>query len=343
MLFDCRNCKITVKNTEVKMAEYEALDINEIQNEYKRINSSKNNSNEEYLNKYVQFPDKEGFLELRILPRRKGEKLFCVTRLHTLTNPSNGRKFSYHCPKNLTIDNKGKERWVGDCIICKYYSDLWQKSESLSGKAQEDLQNQARSIKPNERYYYNVIVRAEKDKNGNVTKNSGPKVFSCGEKTHEKILRAIRGDEAIKEKGLGDVTHPLTGRDFKYIKKMAKSGNNEYPNYDQSKFEDESPLGTPDEIKQWIDNLWNLQELRTIKSSEELKHALRVHLGMVQEEVQDDELEEFRSYGKPEAKKEVKKEPLREELVFTTPSTETVTVSSDDILADDDFMKQLEE
>lgn len=323
--------------------DYESLDISEIQNEYERVSTEPGTfaGNDDYLKKFVRLPTSDGYTLMRFLPRKKGEKLYCATRVHTLnaaTAAQPDKKATYHCPKVLVQTEKGP-RWQGECIICKYYSDLWAKSESLRGKAQDELQNQARAIKPVERYYYNAIVRAEKDKDGNVLKNVGPKVYSCGKVVHSKIMRSIVGDDTAGEKPLGDVTHPLNGRDFRLVKKVVKgSGGKDYPNYDNSKFDDVSPLGSPEELTTWIENLWDLQALRTVKSPEELKHALRVSLGMVKEEnhQNDDDLEEFRNAGLvPE--KPTYSEPLREELASSTIKEE----SGDEILADDDFMKEL--
>jgi hypothetical protein len=236
------------------------------------------------------------------------------------------------------------EKWQGDCNISKNYSDLWQKSESMSGKAQEDLQNQARAIKPVERYYYNVIVRSEKDRDGNVQKNVGPKIYSCGKQVHAKIVRAIAGDETAGEKALGDVTNPKDGRDFRVVKKVVKGGGGaEYPNYDNSKFEDSSPLGSPDDLKLWIEKMHDLQALRILKVADELKHALRIHLGMVKDgDVgADDELAEFRNAKTPAPSKPSAVESVREDLAVSSSSSKEESKSSDEMLADDDFMKEL--
>lgn len=325
------------------MANFETLDIADMQSEFKRVTSEPGNfDSEAYLAKYVRLPEKDGYTQLRILPRKKGQKLWCVTRVHTLVNPTTGQKRAYHCPKNLVQTKRG-EKWEGDCIVCKLYSDLWQQSEEKTGKAQEDLQDQARAIKPVERYYYNVIVRQEKDKDGNVLKNVGPKIYSCGKTVHAKIVRAMVGDEDAGETPLGDVSHPKDGRDFRVVKKTIKGGGGrEYPNYDNSKFEDVTPAGSHDELETWCENLHDLQALRALKTPEELKHALRVHLGMVKEgESNDDsELAEFR--GGPPAVPKVAvpsaSESVREELAVSTVSSS----SNEEIMADDDFMAELD-
>lgn len=334
--------------------DYEALDLGALEKEAQRLTeeSTSGAGSNDYLEKFVKLPEKDGFTVLRILPRKRGTKNpWCVTRVHTLINPRNNQRRTYHCPKELGLNAKGKEQWQGDCIICKYYNDLWQKSDQTSGKAQEDLRNQARAIKPVERYYYNVIVRSETGKDGKNYKNVGPKIYSCGKTVHEKIIRAIRGDASLGEKPLGDITHPKEGRDFKVVKKVVKGGGGaEYPNYDNSKFEDPTPAGNPDEFGKWIDTMHDLQSLRVVKTPEELKHALRVHLGMVVEDAgggNNSDLDEFRNAGRPPQAAapapEAKPERIRENLAVSTSSaSESRQSPSDDGMADDDFMKELE-
>jgi len=324
--------------------EYEALDMNAVINEAKRVSeeTTANQNNSDYLEKFVRLPERDGYVLVRILPRKKGTAVpWCATRVHTLNNPATRTKRTYHCPRNLVKDERGQDRWKGDCIICTYLADLWQRSDKCSGKEQEELRNQYRQMKAVERYYYNVIVRSEKDKEGNIKKNVGPKIYSCGKTVHSKIVRAIIGDESAGEKPLGDITHPMNGRDFRVVKKVVKGGGGEeYPNYDSSKFEDVAPAGNLDEIKKWIDGLHDLQALRAVKSADELKHALKVHLGMVRDESSNsgDELSEFRS--KPSEPVKPVPQVLREELAVSS-STSKETKSAEDILADEDFMKDL--
>jgi hypothetical protein len=321
------------------VADYEGLDLAEMEAEFKRVTAEPGSfSGDDYLEKFVRLPEKDGFTLLRIMPRKKGGKHFCATRIHSLKNPTTNAIKNFHCPKVLVNTERGP-RWQGDCIICKYYSDLWQKSEKESGKTQEDMQQQARDIKPVERYYYNVIVRSEKDfKTGETKKNVGPKIYSCGKTVHAKIMRAIVGDPEAGERPLGDITSPTNGRDFRLVKKIVKGGGGrEYPNYDNSKFEDVSPAGSPDEINTWIENLHDLQALRVLKTQEELKHALLVHTGKVKEgESAEDDLQEFRNNSSSNVSNTV-----REDLTVST-STSTTADSQDEVLADDDFMKDLE-
>lgn len=324
--------------------DFEPLDMAEVATEADRVTAEPGAGGGDFLDKFVKLPERDGYVMMRILPRKKGQKLYCATRTHRLTNPADGKSKSLHCPKELVMTDRGP-RWQGECIICKYYSDLWQKSEKLSGKAQEDLQQKARDIKPVERYYYNVMVREEKDfKTREVKKNVGPKIYSCGKTVHAKIMRAIVGDQTAGDKPLGDVTNPTTGRDFRLVKKVVKGGGGaEYPNYDNSKFEDPSPLGEMDDMEGWINNLNDLSALRTLKDEETLKHELKVHLGLVKEDGPKDDLAEFRGGAAvPSAGPDDAEEGVREELTKPAAKVEAKR-QEEEILADDDFMKEIGE
>ena len=227
---------------------------------------------------------------------------------------------------------------------------LWRDSEKLSGDEQVKLQNQARDIKPVERYYFNVIVRQETDPRTNETKqNVGPKVYSAPKVIYEKILRAMKGDDMAGEAPLGDITNPKTGRDFRVVKKTVRVGNGpEYPNYDASKFEEISPVGTVKEFESWLDSLHDLNSLRVLKTQEELKQAIRVHTGMASgQDEQDDDLAEFRTNGK-QASTSTASDVIREDLVVTTTkpaasfASSSSSSSEEEQMADEDFMNDLE-
>lgn len=333
------SCRFYFIFREVAMVEYQGFNLSQMQNDFSRINSEGGGSSSDYLQKYVLLPEKNGYVMIRLLPGPKGKAPFCATRIHTLTNPSTGKRTTYHCTRNQTENGT----WVGDCIICRYYQDLWRKSDNLSGSEQERCQTQAREIKPVERYYFNCIVRSERNKDGDVLTNVGPKIYACGKQVYSKILRACLGDEDAGVPGLGDVTHPTKGRDFRIVKKIVKSGSREYPSYDDSRFEDISQAGSAEEFASWLKNLHDLESLRSLKTQDELKHALRVHLGMVKEDSSvEDELAEFRNFSvSPKVEQKV-----REDLIVSTPpakpSQSMENILGEDILADDDFMKDLE-
>ena len=208
------------------MSNYEKLNIGDINQESSRLSADGQNSNN-FLNNFVRMPEGNGAVTLRFLPPSKGSSFYCATRTHRMS----GR--NVHCPRELQ-----GARWLGKCPVCEYYNWLWRESEKdgVSADEADAFQTKARSIKPIERYYYNVIVRSQIGSNGETEENVGPKIFSCGKTVHKMIIRAIVGDEELGESPLGDISDLVEGRDFKLIKRMRKSGSQSYPNYNESKF-----------------------------------------------------------------------------------------------------------
>jgi hypothetical protein len=246
----------------------------ELQLEANRVSADGGNrNNEEYIKKFVQMPLKEGEITVRLLPRSHGMKLpFQATRLHKV----NGK--SLHCRKELVAGKwQGK---VGVCPICDHYNWLWSQANAATGSKADEYIAIARAIKPIERFYYNCIVRADKSQSGN-------KILSVGKKIHQKVIQAFVGDVKIKAiKRLGDVTDTTgkEGRDLIIVKKLTRSGGEEYPNYDSSVFLEQSPLGSPEEVEQWLAGCYDLSELRILRAPEELKRELQIHLGIIQDE-----------------------------------------------------------
>jgi hypothetical protein len=158
---------------------------------------------------------------------------------------------------------------------------LWKVSNNQSGEQQSRTQAQAREIKPIERYYWNVIVRQQvNNRTGQVEKNVGPKILSCGKTLQSIILESINGSELTGRPKLGNITHPVTGRDFRIIKKITKgSGGSEYPKYDQSRFEDPCNLGEDEQIRQWLAAMHDLEALKQFRPRHELIEAMKEHFG----------------------------------------------------------------
>ena len=247
------------------------LDMNEMQAESAALNKTENRA----MDAYVKMPEKEGYVLLRLLPALKGKPHFVATRMHRLGQSS------FHCSRVRTHTPKGI-MWINgtgnpkdDCPVCAEYSRLWKVSNNQHGDEQQRTQAEARSLKPIERYYWNAIVRQQMGKNG-IEKNVGPKIYSCGKVVQTIIADNISGNETTGIRRLGNILHPLEGRDFRLVKKISKgNGNYEYPNYAQSTFDEVSRLGTDEEIKAWLAELHDLEKLRDVKPREVLIAALR--------------------------------------------------------------------
>jgi hypothetical protein len=289
-------------------------------------------------------PEGKGSVILRILPPapngmfdREKNPFYQWTRIHKV----NGK--SLHDPRE-----KVNGRWVGENPIGDYLKWLWKESEQAKPEERDRMQRLYRELKPIERYYFNVIVRSETDESGNVKKNVGPKILSVGKTVYEIILRGICGDKEMNQPKLGDVTDFKTGRDFKLVKTIRKSGDNTYPNYETSHFLEESVAGDPDECKRWMENLHDLYSLRVIKTAEELENELMVHLGLKQETSSGFDPNKFKTPSSAPSASEsvVKHEP--EEAAVAVVSKKSVSARSseeeeeeDDEIADKDFLEEL--
>lgn len=234
-----------------------------------------------FLENFVLMPEKDGYVTVRILPPGNDLPMLhggmCMsTRVHTV----NGRKV--HCRKEKV---RGRKYPVGECRICDHWNWLYRrKDELLRAKDTEGADacvREARAIKPVERYYFNVIIRKLRKDNGDEELNVGPKILSVGKTLKDRIIRAILGNESLEEASLGDITNPLTGRDLRIVKKIRHSGGESFPNYDDSKFIDPSPLGEPEQVKKWMAGLHDLHALRVVRPAEEVEEELKEYLGVV--------------------------------------------------------------
>ena len=202
----------------------------------------------DFLARFVRLS--EGEQLIRLLPAADGGNgFFSETALHRL----NGRNL--HCPR--AVSNK-------PCPICAYVRKLW------DSKLDENIAI-ARKIKARKRYYFNCIIREEKQQDGSIVKDAGPKILSVGVKLFEKFLSVFFDED------YGDPTNLEAGYDFKIIMEI----KDEYPNYDKTMPRPRAtPAGTPEQIKTWMENLHDLTALIQVKEASELQEELNVFLGV---------------------------------------------------------------
>jgi hypothetical protein len=332
------------------MTDFFAEMENEIKQEAERVLTD-TNQNQEFLKNFLKLPPEEGEITIRLLPPAFGMTLpYQATRLHKL----NGR--SFHCRHDL---EKGK--WsgpVGQCPACDYYRYLWKQAE-IAGEGTAEynrLVAAARAIKPMERYYYLCVVRDDPSQ-------KGYKIYSTGKSAHKIIVRALVGDPKIKRiKKLGNIFDPVgtTGRDFVIVKELTgrPGAKDSYPSYDASTFLDPSPLGDDEMIAKWANGNFdpealNISELRKLKTADELKHQLKVHLGVAAETASGFDPSEYGIVSGGAAvtpsgpETPVVETPVVETPVIETPVVETPvevpTETPDDILADDEFMNIIDD
>lgn len=298
------------------------LDLASIQNDYKGLKASEG-SGGSFLENFVRMPEGKGSVVMRLLPPKPGAPFYLVTALHRV----NGK--SLH---DIREYNRETGKWVGYNPIVEHNRHIWKQSEQAAPAERDRLQALYRQLKPVERYYYNVIVREERAEDGTVKKNVGPKILSVGKMVHEIILRGILGDKEMNQPKLGDVTDLKNGYDFKLVKTIRKSGDQQFPNYEGSHFLEQSPAGTPEEWETWMSNLHDLKSLRVLKTAEELEHELQVHLGLKQESSNGFDPSKF---TKPV---EALESPSP---VAVAAKVESESDSDDDDIADKDFIEEL--
>lgn len=222
----------------------------------------------------VYNPTRGTSFTVRILPS-SSKKLCVATRYHRFNNDD------YTCHRVL---KDGK--WVGNCVICDKYNESFRIVEgvvagSAPSKYKGDMdafKNDVRSIKPIDRYYFNVIARDELARDDNL----GPMIWSCGQSLYQIILRGIVGDPSNSNvKALGDVTHPKTGNDLQVISKLVAVGTTPFPNLSDSFFRDSSRLGNKKQIDKWLGSLWDLHEIpnQKVKDDSEMVDALNEFFG----------------------------------------------------------------
>lgn len=313
--------------------------LQELRAEYKRVTAKPGQNNNTFMDNFVQMPESEGMVIVRILPSKTGRirDLFCSTRLHTI----NGKRV--HCLRELV-----GERWQGKCPICEYYSWLWQESDTKAPNSDEQnvLRAEARSLKPNDRFYYNCVVKHQTGtfRNNKPNPINVPLVLSIGKQVHARILRAMLGSEEDMELPLGEVYNVENGRDFKILKKNRKGSDGQvYPYYEESKFVDPSAAGTPEQIKDWLDKMHDLQALRILKTIEDLKRDIRIHKHLEEDP------------NKPDIGFDPKELGISTDEAHTSVTVETKSViipkvaessgisEEDAALLEDDFLKKLDQ
>lgn len=303
-----------------------------IRQEADRVLADPKEKRSEYLDKFVQFPE-EGAITVRILPPSHGLVLpFQATRLHKL----NGK--SYHCRKDLAGGKwTGK---IGVCPPCDHYNDLWNRANNKANAAKAaSFIDTARKIKPIERYYYNCVVRDDPSQ-------KGTKILSVGKTIHAGILQAYVGNKKISAlKALGKI-HDVTGkegRDLMIVKKL-KKGAEKFPEYELH-WLDPTPLGNPDEVKEWLAQCYNLADLRIIKTADELKLELKRELGLVPNEDTGYDPKEFEpDYTAPvrqTVEASTRPAPAVSQPTATVAEVEEPPFDTEDLMADTDFIDEL--
>ena len=309
----------------ITMAEFGTLNLEEMVGEEARLNNEGgSNGGGGFLDQFVPMPEvkpgQTGSVSVRILPPVKGGKLFQYNRTHKI----NGR--SIHCPRPLV---NGKWERNVPCPICEYYSSLWKQIEKIEkqhGKdcpESEPFKEEARELKPVERYYYNAVVRSMVV-DGKELKNVGPRILSVGKILHTMIIRAIVGNEGDPDSKLGNIADLKNGYDF-IIRKTVTLGSEGFPKYDSSGFaRNPSPAGSPEEVSNWADILHDLTKLRNPRDISYLEKELAIHRGLIPDETESFDTESFDAKWGKKASEEVQE--LNEQATARTSTKVQVSV-----------------
>lgn len=247
-----------------------------------------------FVSKYWK-PTKEGMTKIRFLPKLKsnGEDFFYQKHLIHYVNG-----IPYFCLAQTLTDKDGNVHEIEECPFCK-------KSKQLYRAADRDKEStewkMAGELRAKERYVSRIIVRGNKDKDGNDIEFK-PEFFEFGQTIREMIMSALDSGE------FGQPLDLKTGRDFSINKK----GQKKQTKYDGSMFSgNATPIFTDaTKLKALLAELKNMDynQLVEFKSVKELQNVLKEYLEEDDDEDEviessSDELEEATYASKPKASK----------------------------------------
>ena len=166
-------------------------------------------------------------------------------------------------------DNDGqpfKERWfyynIGNNpgLLAPYQFGKPDPIQELINKLRDDGSKEsyelAKKLYPKMRTYAPIVVRGEEDK--------GVRVWSFGKTVYQSLLNIMLDED------YGDITDPVEGRDVKVV--CTKAPGRMWAMTEVRPRGKQSALNAePEQAKQWIDEIPNLDELYTLKSYEELE------------------------------------------------------------------------
>lgn len=182
----------------------------------------------------------EGTTRIRILPAKKDDDLFYGETI-THNCKIEGKYTPITCRKVVNED----------CPMDDFISEMWKEHEKAcrvnswdSKKVNTPYSALAREIKGKERYFLNVVNRADESK---VMVLAAPKTLFT------KILSAMLAVDEKGEPEYGDIVNLKTGHDFKITMKKNKGG---FPTYDDSSPAPKSSVaGKAEQIELWMDSL----------------------------------------------------------------------------------------
>lgn len=200
----------------------------------------------------------EGKTRIRILPAKNPENPFYVETIQHGWK-IDGKYRSITCRKVVGED----------CPMDEFISELWAehnktcKVNQWDGKKKSTPYSElARELKGKEKYYMNIVNRADESK---------VLILGAAKTLFGSILSyMISMDETTGEPEYGDITDLKEGRDF-VIEAIKKPGAS-FVTYEQSKIAPKVTVaGKPDQILAWTEKMHDLQALVTPTPVEEIE------------------------------------------------------------------------
>jgi hypothetical protein len=205
----------------------------QLREKYENLQKGKSNDGGGGDTPFMQLQDGDNFV--RVLPSKDPENVpfYAETALHYL-KPLNK---VVHCTRKIDKN----------CPICDLYYEIWGEVNAMqdnTSKEGERLKSVARAIKPNDRYFVNVVNRADES----------VKILSAGKKLFTKFM------DTIFDVDYGDITDLENGYDYRINKENVAGTNGQtYANYDKSNPRPKScKAGTDAQVASWMESLHDL-------------------------------------------------------------------------------------
>lgn len=209
----------------------------------KKINEQNTKTNNKsFTDERLYYPqlkeDGTGSAIIRFLPSNDTDFPWVLVYSHSIKGI--GGWYIQNCP--TSIPNR-------DCPVCKHNKQIW--NDYTEAEARELTNGKTRKAN----YYANILVVKDP---ANPSNEGKVFLFRYGAKIQKKITEAMKPE--------GDVDDPIyvhdwyEGANFKLIIKRQKVGQKSMANYDSSKFEAISEIGTDEQIEKIKNSMYPLSE-----------------------------------------------------------------------------------
>lgn len=188
---------------------------------------------------------------IRVMPPLRGVKSpYTFSHQHIGKVPWLDKAINHNCPRVMSKQ---------PCLTCLIASKLMASKDKTAQKLGKDIAASARVTA--------VIIVRGVDSNGELTgKDLGPKLYGFSDNMHEK-LDAIFHDK----RGGGRFFDPAKGFDL-VIEREGTGQDTRYK--DPRPVRELSPLGTPEQVAEWVENYPDLSRLTNVPTTEEVIEML---------------------------------------------------------------------